>query len=261
MNHHVVHLKDRITDAVSAYRAQMIQKKLNAYEEVEDLRKNYEKYTREAVDPDSHEYQVHEISELELEKLVKQLLSEYEDETKETDDEYLLGFISRVRTAWKSGLVCFQDLIILATEIDHLIIIATEIDTLVSIRTGTERNIPWVRENRSLTRRQLIATWLYDNCGKMWVPVDDTDTWEQLQNLYDVFMQEEVQHHVRARWDDVIYRTRFSKHPYQQLPDVQFPERVTDTERAASTHDTRCAMITDRIMSALQAAGLVQNRT
>ncbi|KAJ1463897.1 hypothetical protein T484DRAFT_1758495 [Baffinella frigidus] len=237
MNHHVVHLKDRITDAVSAHRGQIIQKMLNDYEEAEDLRKNYEKYTREAVDPDSHEYQVHEISELKLEELVKQLLSEYEDKTKLTEDEYLLGFISRVRTAWKSGLVCFQDLIFLATEIDILV--------------SKDKSIPWVREKIPITRRRLLATWLYDNCDKMWVPVDDTDTWEQLQNLYDVFMQEEVQQHVRARLDDIDRTNSMCEHPYQQLPDVQFPERVTDTERAASTHDTRCAMITDRIMSAL----------
>ena len=215
----VVYLKDRVTRGVSAHRELQRIERIDLIAQTQDICDNYEEYALEDAlfsfgGRGSKSYYLEDLEELR---------SEHEKEEKLTDEKYLHDVVFKVRMAWKGGRVSFVELATLASTIKNLIRI--------------DESIPWVEGQNPRTSRYMLATWIYDNCGKLWVPVDENDIWEQLQNLYRVFIQENVQEHVKARWD--VLNRSISSPKYRELPTVQFItkdewderliQRITDT--------------------------------
>ena len=157
-------------------------------------------------------------------KTLQDIRSEQQMEAGRTDEVYLRDVFDAVFVHWKDGLVSPETILNMASAIQALVLI--------------DKSIPWVEGRPRNFSRMMLATWIHENHGKLWIPVEENDKWEQLQKIYDEFLQETTQAHLKDRWATLRGGS------YDRLSSVQFPTK--DAVGLAGERLIQC--ITDSII-------------
>jgi hypothetical protein len=114
------------------------------------------------------------------------LASEIEFDETQSDTKFIQVRVSKVREDWHTGRNTFQMLTKLSKSILDLLNI-----------------IPQIAKQKHVTAH--LALWLHENNTRFWTPVGNADLWEQLQFIYDIFIQPGTQEQIKQKWITAWY--------------------------------------------------------
>jgi hypothetical protein len=175
---------------------------LNGYE---DLRENFESYTlldHASVAAGVRRTHLGGLSLSELNSICEDARSKIRVNAGISDDEYVQCFILKVLEAWPKGPISYQQIVFLAGAIIKLIGADGEYQS-------PNPHILFADSFNLIDKINILACWLYDNCGAFWAPENAVDVWEHLQYICDKFMRDDV----------LIYITKEDEFDHNQAHD------------------------------------------
>jgi hypothetical protein len=100
-----------------------------------------------------------------------------------THTSYLETKLAHVRGYWKSGPMTFSDIDVFCMVLSNFI--------------TTDASIPFLHHKHTVHCDYLtypeFDVWLWNNCEILWVPENDEEMWVQLQNIYNLVMDEGIE--------------------------------------------------------------------
>jgi hypothetical protein len=188
----MMNLNENVTRSVHVHRNQLKIIKQEEYTEFEELYENYDMYKQQDADRKA-KFEAGEkidrplcgmlggMSRTDIQDELDTLASEIEFDETLSDPEFIQVCVSKVLKNWHTGRNTFRML----TKLSRSILDLLEI-------------IPQVAEQEHVTGH--LALWLHENNTRFWTPVGNADLWEQLQFIYDIFIQPGTQEQIKQTW-------------------------------------------------------------